>query len=197
MAKLFKINKMNGEKGYFLELDKEIKKFLINKFKIGDFDTLFFELKELEKKINEILDGLLLFYKEKKNLFELTVDYFVDIYLEIVSSSWAINYTRFDNEKINKLCNILFEFGHTLTKFGIDDENIYNNANEYIKIFIKKIYNHLLDSIPNILKNEREKKQYHNQKRIILTKGQNDFFLIISHIISAYKDLKIPFIHSF
>ena len=195
MAKLLKINKMKGENGYFSELDKEIKN--LNNLEIEDFDTLFFELNELEKKINEILDGLLLFYKEKKRLFELTVDYFINMYLEIVNSFWDNNYTRFDNEKLIKLSRVLFDFGDSLLKFGIDDENIYKNANEYIKIYIKKLYNQILESIPNILKNEREKKQYKTNEGVFLTKGPDEFFFILSHSVLVYKDIKIPFIHSY
>ena len=143
MAKLLKIEKNKGQNTYFNEIEKEINAFFVNKLLIEEIDTLLVELKELEKKINEILDGLLLFYKEKKYLFELTVEFFINMYLEIITSFWNNNNKTLDNEKIIKLSMVLFDFGDSITKFKIDDENIYKNANELIKIYIKKIYNQL------------------------------------------------------
>ena len=144
MAKLLKIEKNKGQNTYFNEIEKEINAFFVNKLLIEEIDTLLVELKELEKKINEILDGLLLFYKEKKYLFELTVEFFINMYLEIITSFWNNNNKTLDNEKIIKLSMVLFDFGDSITKFKIDDENIYKNANELIKIYIKKIYNQLM-----------------------------------------------------
>ena len=141
MAKLLKIEKNKGQNTYFNEIEKNA--FFVNKLLIEEIDTLLVELKELEKKINEILDGLLLFYKEKKYLFELTVEFFINMYLEIITSFWNNNNKTLDNEKIIKLSMVLFDFGDSITKFKIDDENIYKNANELIKIYIKKIYNQL------------------------------------------------------
>jgi hypothetical protein len=110
MVRLINIFNKKGKDGYFEELEKEKKKNLGNFLKIHDFDTLAFVLGEYEKMISEILDGCLLCYKETGDLFETTVDYFIDSYMKIVCAFWEYNYNRLDNEKILKLSNILFNY---------------------------------------------------------------------------------------
>jgi hypothetical protein len=84
MVRLINIFNKKGKEGYFEELEKEKKKNLGNFLKIHDFDTLAFVLGEYEKMISEILDGCILCYKETGDLFETTVDYFIDSYMKIV-----------------------------------------------------------------------------------------------------------------
>ena len=197
MARLMNIFDKKGKEGYFEELEKEEKKNLGNFLKIHDFETLTFVLSEFEKMITEILDGCLLFHKENKNLFEITVDYFIDLYLKIVSNFWESSYNRLDNEKIIKISNILFDFEELLKKFRIDDQNISKNANEFVKIYIKKIYKQILEFIQNILKGEREIKQIENSNGQYITNGPIDLFSTLSNIISANKDIKVLYIHTY
>ena len=197
MARLMNIFEKKGKEGYFEELEKEEKKNLGNFLKIHDFETLLFVLSEFEKMITEIIDGCLLFHKENKNLFELTVDYYIELYLKIVSNFWESCYNRLDNEKIIKISNILFDFEDLLKKFRIDDENISKNANEFVKIYIKKIYKQLLEFIQNILKGEREIKQIENSNKQYITNGPIDLFSTLSNIISANKNIKVLYIHTY
>lgn len=132
--------------------------------KIKDFDSLCFTLGEYEIMLIEILDGCLLLYKENGELVEMTVEYLIDSYLKIVCTFWESNYNKLDNEKILKLSNQLFKFNESIKLFRIEDENITKNANEFVKIYIKKIYKQLLEFIQNILKSERQIKQIENSK---------------------------------
>ena len=197
MTRLINIFNKKGKEAYLEDIEAEEKKSLGNYLKIGDFDTLSFVLNELEKIIKEILDGILLSYKETGNLLEITVDYFIDFYLKIVNSFWESNYNRIDNEKIIKLSNILFDFENLLKKFKIEDDNISKNATELVKIYIKKIYKQLLEFIQNILKSEREVKQIENSKKELITNGPNDLFSTLSNIISTNKNIKVPYIHTY
>ena len=197
MVRLINIFDKKGKDGYFEELEKEKKKNLGNFLKIHDFDTLAFVLGEYEKMISEILDGCLLCYKENGELFETTVDYFIDSYMKIVCAFWEYNYNRLDNEKILKLSNILFNYEELLKKFRIEDENVSRNANELVKIYIKKIYKQLLEFIQNILKSEREIKQIENSKKELITNGPNDLFTMLTNIITANRSIQVPYIHTY
>ena len=197
MVRLINIYSKKGKEAYLEDIEAEEKKSLGNYLKITDFDTLLFVVSELEKLIKEILDGLLLTYKETGNLFEITVDYFIDFYLKIINSFWESNYNRIDNEKIIKLSNILFDFEDLLKNFKIEDDIISKNATELVKIYIKKLYKQLLEFIQNILKSEREVKQIENSKKELITNGPNDLFSTLSNIISANKDIKIQYIHTY
>ena len=110
MVRLLNIFEKKGKKDYLEEIEKEEKKSFGNFLKIHDFDELLFVLSELEKLVSEILDGCLLIHKDNAMIFEVTVDYFINIYLKIVSSFWESNYNRLDNEKVIKMSNILFFF---------------------------------------------------------------------------------------
>ena len=197
MVRLINIFNKKGKEAYIEEIEKEEKKNLGNYLKIQDYDTLLFVLNEFEKIIKEILDGVLLCYKETGNLMEVTVDYFIDLYLKIVNSFWESNYNRLDNEKIIKLSNILFDFEDLLKKFKIEDDNISKNATELVKIYIKKIYKQLLEFIQNILKSEREVKQIENSKKELITNGPNDLFSTLSNLISPNKTIKVQYIHTY
>ena len=197
MVRLINIYSKKGKEAYLEDIEAEEKKSLGNYLKISDFDTLLFVVSELEKLIKEILDGLLLTYKETGNLYEITVDYFIDFYLKIINSFWESNYNRIDNEKIIKLSNILFDFEDLLKTFKIEDDIISKNATELVKIYIKKLYKQLLEFIQNILKSEREVKQIENSKKELITNGPNDLFSTLSNIISANKNIKIQYIHTY
>ena len=197
MVKLINIFTKKGKEGYFEELEKEKKKNMGNYLKIHDFDTLAFILGEYEKMITEILDGCLLCYKETGNLLETTVDYFIESYMKIVCAFWEDNYERLDNEKIVKISDLLFSYEELLKKFKIDDGNIIKNANELVRIYIKKIYKQLLEFILNILKGEREIKQIENSKKEYITNGPNDLFTMLTNIITANKFTKVPYIHTY
>ena len=197
MVRLSNIFDKKGKKEYLDEIEKEENKNLGNYLKIHDFDTFLFIINELEKIINEILDGCLLIHKDNPNIFEASVDHFIDIYLKIVSSFWEENYKRLDNEKIIKMSNILFDFEDLLKKFRVEDQNFEKNANELVKIYIKKIYKQILEFIQNILKSEREIKQVQNSNKHFITNGPNDLFSMLSNIISANKNIKISYIHTY
>ena len=197
MVRLINIFNKKGKDGYFEELEKEKKKNMGNFLKIHDFDTLAFVLGEYEKMILEVLDGCLLCYKETGDLFETTVEYFIDSYMKIVCAFWEYNYNRLDNEKILKLSNILFNYEDLLKKFRIEDENVSRNANELVRIYIKKIYKQLLEFIQNILKSEREIKQIENSKKELITNGPNDLFTMLTNIITANRNIKVPYIHTY
>ena len=197
MIRLINIFNKKGKDGYFEELEKEKKKNMGNFLKIHEFETLAFILGEYEKMINEILDGCLLCYKETGSLLETTVEYFVDSYLKIVCAFWEYNYNRLDNEKILKLSDILYNFEDILKKFRIDDNNINKNANELVRIYIKKIYKQLLEFIQNILKSEREIKQLENSKKELITNGPNDLFSMLTNLIAANKYTRVPYIHTY
>ena len=197
MARLLKIYEKKGKQEYLDELEKEEGKNLGNFLKIQDFDTLLFVLGELEKMISETLDGCLLIHKDNPNIFEVTVDHYIALYLKIISSFWESNYNRLDNEKIIKMSNILFDFENLLKKFRVEDQNVSKNANELVKIYIKKIYKQILEFIQNILKSEREVKQVQNSKKEYITNGPNDLFSMLSNVISANKNIKISYIHTY
>ena len=151
----------------------------------------------MDKIISETLDGCLLIHKDNPNIFEITVDHYIALYLKIISSFWESNYNRLDNEKIIKMSNLLFDFENLLKKFRVEDQNITKNANELVKIYIKKIYKQILEFIQNILKSERELKQVQNSKKEYITNGPSDLFSMLSNVISANKNIKISYIHTY
>ena len=197
MVRLLNLYEKKGKQEYLDDLEKEENKKLGNFLKIQDFDTLLFVLRELDKMVSETLDGCLLIHKDNSTIFEISVDHYIALYLKIISSFWEANYNRLDNEKIMKMSNILFDFENLLKKFRVEDQNISKNANEFVKIYIKKIYKQLLEFIQNILKSERELKQVQNSKKEYITNGPNDLFTMLSNIISANKNVKISYIHTY
>ena len=197
MTRLLNIFENKGKQDYIDNLEKEENQKLGNFLRIQDFDTLLFVMSELDKIINEILDGCLLIHKDYLNLLEVSVDHFIALYLKIISNFWESNYNRLDNEKIIKMSNLLFDFENLLKKFRVEDQNIAKNANELVKIYIKKLYKQLLEFIQNILKSEREVKQVLNSKKEYITNGPNDLFSMLSNIISANKNINIPYIHTY
>ena len=197
MTRLMNIYNKKGKDAYFDEFEKEKKKNLGDFLKIKDFDSLCFTLGEYEIMLIEILDGCLLLYKENGELVEMTVEYLIDSYLKIVCTFWESNYNKLDNEKILKLSNQLFKFNESIKLFRIEDENITKNANEFVKIYIKKIYKQLLEFIQNILKSERQIKQIENSKKQFITNGPKDLFTMLTNIITANRNIKVPYVHTY
>ena len=88
---------------------------------------------------------------------------------------------------------MLYNYETEIKNYGINDQNFSQNAEELIKIFIKKTYLNVREIIENILKTERKEKCDHLSKEFI-TIGPAQLFNIITEIFNIIKSRKIKII---
>ena len=102
-------------------------------------------------------------------------------YLEIIRIYWEKYYSKLSNEEIIKMSYIILKYYDNLKKLNIDDENIAQNGKELTKIYFKRIFQNILNTIEHILKNERESKGMKNEEGIYYTLGPKDLFDILNY----------------
>jgi hypothetical protein len=88
---------------------------------------------------------------------------------------------------------MLYNYETEIKNYGINDQNFSQNAEELVKIFIKKTYLNVREIIENILKTERKEKCDHLSKEFI-TIGPAQLFNIITEIFNIIKSRKIKII---
>jgi len=88
---------------------------------------------------------------------------------------------------------MLKEYDSSLSVYGVIDPNFSRNAEELVKIFVKKTYLNLRNIIENILQTERREKLDPLSKEYI-TIGPNQLFNIISNTFDLIKGKKIKVI---
>lgn len=85
------------------------------------------------------------------------------------------------------------EYDQEVKKYGIIDKNFSQNAEELVKIFIKKTYLNVRIIIENILQTERKEKCDPLSQEYI-TIGPTQLFNIITEIFNLIKSRKIKLI---
>ncbi len=85
------------------------------------------------------------------------------------------------------------DYDSTVSKYGVNDPNFSKNAEELVKIFIKKTYLNIRVIIENILQTERKEKVDHLSYEYI-TIGPSQLFHVISEIFNIIKTRKIKVI---
>lgn len=96
-------------------------------------------------------------------------------------------------ELIDLSCK-LKEYDQSISRYGINDPNFSRNAEELIKIFVKKTYLNIRNIIENILHKEREIKLDRLNHEYI-TIGPNQLFNIITSTFDLIKTKKIKVIY--
>ena len=182
-----------GEEQFKEKLDSEIKEIAGNYNEIEDINILEFVLNNLGDLILSTIDGCIV----TKNDEMLTnyVEYMNNIYLVICQSFWNKNYSSIQNSDIINLSVLIFNFDDKINELRIIDPNLDKNANEFVKIYMKKTFQNLLDVIQNILRSEREVKALKSEEGYYYTNGPNDLFDIISNTFDLVKDFKIKEIY--
>ena len=177
--------KMQEEKNNIVGNINEISEFHILEFTINNFEIL----------IESTLDGCLCSTPNKLDLLKAYAEFMNKEYLNIFKIYWEKNYDKLSNDEILKLSNILFNYYNTINKLNIDDENLLKNGKELTKIYFKKIFQNILRTIENILKNEREFNGNKNEEGLYYTLGPKDLFDILSKTLDLVKEYKHPIIY--
>ena len=161
---------------------------------LSDFNIFEFTTKNLQLLIESTLDGCLCSTPKKLDLLKVYVEYMNKEYLDIFKLYWEKYYDKMTNEEILKMGYNLLNYYDNINKLNIDDENLLKNGKEFIKIYFKKIFQNILNTIENILKIERELKGNKNEEGVYYTSGPKDLFDILSKAFDLIKDFKHPII---
>ena len=182
-----------GEEQFKEKLDSEIKEIAGNYNEIEDINVLEFVLNNLGELILSTIDGCIV--TKNDEMLNNYVEYINNIYLVICQSFWNKNYNSLQNSDIINLSVLIFNFDDKVNQLRIIDPNLDKNANEFVKIYMKKTFQNLLEVIQNILKSEREVKALKSEEGYYYTNGPNDLFDILSKTFDLVKDYKIKDIY--
>ena len=174
------IEKINNERNNLIGNYKEIK----------DFNILEFSLNNYSEKIVNTIDGCLSSIPQKLDLMKKYIEINNECFINIIEDFWNKNYNEIENSNLIKLGILLSDLDMKIQKLGIVDSNLTKNGNEFIKIYIKKTYQNMLDIINNILKNERENKAIKQENGILITNGPKDLFNFLSQTLDLLKGHK-------
>ena len=162
---------------------------------LSEFNIFEFTLNNFQFLIESTLDGCLSSTPNKLDLLKAYAEYMNKEYLDVIKIYWDKCYDKLSNEEILKIGFKLLHYYDCLNKLNIDDENILKNGKECIKIYFKKIFENILNTIENILKNERELKGNKNDEGIYYTMGPKDLFDILSKAFDLVKEYRHPIIY--
>ena len=162
---------------------------------ISEFDIFEFTLNNFKYFIESTLDGCLCSTPKKLDLLKVYAESMNKEFLEIFKIYWEKYYDKLSNEEILKMSIILLNYYDNINKLNIDDENLLKNGKELTKIYFKKIFQNILSTIENILKNEREFKGNKNEEGLYYTLGPKDLFDILSKTLDLIKEYKHPVIY--
>ena len=182
-----------GEEQFKEKLDSEIKEIAGNYNEIEDINVLEFVLNNLGELILSTIDGCIV--TKNDEMLNNYVEYINNIYLVICQSFWNKNYNSLQNSDIINLSVLIFNFDDKVNQLRVIDPNLDKNANEFVKIYMKKTFQNLLEVIQNILKSEREVKALKSEEGYYYTNGPNDLFDILSKTFDLVKDYKIKDIY--
>jgi hypothetical protein len=182
-----------GEEQFKEKLDSEIKEIAGNYNEIEDINVLEFVLNNLGELILSTIDGCIV--TKNDEMLNNYVEYINNIYLVICQSFWNKHYNSIQNSDIINLSVLIFNFDDKVNQLRVIDPNLDKNANEFVKIYMKKTFQNLLEVIQNILKSEREVKALKSEEGYYYTNGPNDLFDILSKTFDLVKDYKIKDIY--
>ena len=187
---------IENEKEFVKKLQEEKKSIVGNVDELSEFNIFEFTINNFLFHVESTIDGCLCSsIPNKLDLLKAFVEFMNKEYLDIFKIYWEKNYDKLSNEEILKMSYILLNFYDKMMKLNIDDENLLKNGKELTKIYFKKIFKNILNTIENILKNEREFKGNKNDQGIYETLGPKDLFDILSKTFDLVKDNKHPVIY--
>ena len=181
---------LKDQKGFYKKLEEEKSTIIGNINEISEFNILEFTINNFQLHIESTLDGCLCSTPYKLDLLKVYAEYMNKEYLEIIRIYWEKYYSKLSNEEIIKMSYIILKYYDNLKKLNIDDENIAQNGKELTKIYFKRIFQNILNTIEHILKNERESKGMKNEEGIYYTLGPKDLFDILNEVLDLVKEYK-------
>ena len=179
-----------GEKEFIKKMENEKKMIVGNYDEIMEYDVFEFNQNELKKLILSTIDGCLSNTPIKKDLLKGYAEYMTKEYLEMTKSFWERLYDKIEHAGILKMSMLLLTFRDSLLELNVNDENLYKNGKELIKIYFKKTYHNILTVIESILKSERETKGIRTENGELQTHGPADLFEILSRTFDLVKESK-------
>ena len=187
---LLNIYFQKGEKEFIKKMESEKKNIVGNYEEIMEYEVFEFNQNILRDLILSTIDGCLSNNPIKKDLLKGYSEYMLKEYLEITKSFWERLYNKIEHAVIIKMSMMLLTFRESLLELNVDDENLYKNGKELIKIYYKKTYQNILSVIESILKNEREIKGIKTETGELQTHGPADLFEILSRTFDLVKENK-------
>ena len=179
-----------GEKEFTKKMENEKKIIVGNYDEIMGYDVFEFNQNELKELILSTIDGCLSNIPAKKDLLKGYAEYMTKEYLDMTKSFWERLYDKIEHAGILKLSMLLLTFRDSLLELNVNDENLYKNGKELIKIYFKKTYQNILSVIESILKSERETKGIKAENGELQTHGPADLFEILSQTFDLVKENK-------
>ena len=179
---------LKGEKDFIKKMENEKKNVIGNEEDILEYDVFEFNQNNFKELILSTIDGCLSNTPVKKDLMKSYTEYMTKEYLEATESFWKRFYNKMQHADILRMSMLLLTFRDELLLLNVDDENLYKNGKELIKIYYKKTYQNILSSIENILKSERELKGIKSETGELYTQGPTDLFALLSNTFDLVKE---------
>ena len=179
-----------GEKDFIKKMESEKKSIVGNEENILEYDVFEFNQNNFKEFILYTIDGCLSNTPPQKDLMKNYTEYMTKEFLEITESFWKKFYNKMEHGDIIKMSMLLLTFREELLDLNINDENLYKNGKELVKIYYKKTYQNILSVIESILKNEREVKGLISETGELYTQGPNDLFGLLSNTFDLVKENK-------
>ena len=179
-----------GEKEFTKKMENEKKNLVGNYEEIMEYEVFEYNQNNLRDLILSTIDGCLSNVPIKKELLKTYTEYMLREYLEITRSFWDRLYNKIEHSVILKMSMLLLNFRENLLDLYVDDQNLYKNGKELVKIYFKKTYQNILSVIQSILKNEREIKKIESETGEYVTHGPSDLFEILSRTFDLVKENK-------
>ena len=189
-VELLNVYFLKGEKDFIKKMENEKKNTVGNYEEIMEYEVFEFNQNNFQNLILSTIDGCLSNNPVKKDLLKGYAEYMTKEYLEITKSFWDRLFDKIEHGYIIKLGMLLLDFGEALLELNVDDENLYKNGKELIKIYFKKTYQNILSVIESILKDEREVKGIKTETGELQTHGPSDLFEILSRTFDLIKENK-------
>ena len=177
-----------GEKDFIKKMEYEKKTIVGNEEDILEYDVFEFNQNHFKELILSTIDGCKSNTPIKKDLMKSYTEYMTKEYLETTEIFWRKFYNKMQHADILRMSMLLLRFRDELLQLNVDDENLYKNGKELIKIYYKKTYQNILSAIENILKNEREVKGILSEEGELYTQGPGDLFSLLSNTFDLVKD---------
>ena len=181
---------VKGEKEFIKKMESEKKSIIGNENDILEYEVFEFNQNHLKELILSTIDGCLSNTPIKKNLMKDYTEYMTKEFLEITELFWKKFYNKMEHADILRMSMLLLTFRDELMELNVNDENLYKNGKELIKIYYKKTYQNILSVIENILKNEREVKGIISEDGDLYTQGPTDLFGLLSNTFDLVKENK-------
>ena len=189
-VELLNVYFQKGEKEFIKKMENEKKLIVGNYDDIMEYEVFEYNQNGLKDLILSTIDGCLSNTPIKKDLLKGYAEYMTKEYLEMVRSFWERLFNQIEHAGILKMSMLLLTFRDSLLELNVNDENLYKNGKELIKIYFKKTYQNILSVIESILKSERETKGIKNENGELQTHGPTDLFEILSQTFDLVKDTK-------